>query len=68
MAIITTLIKELKRLRFQAFILEYINTVWILSRRLQTPENLLMIDVDYLKKLERWKFPTLLANIQNMSL
>jgi diguanylate cyclase (GGDEF)-like protein len=41
---------ELTKLNNRRSFLEYINTVWALSRRLQTPVNVLMIDVDYFKK------------------
>jgi diguanylate cyclase (GGDEF)-like protein len=40
---------ELTEFNNRRAFLEYINTVWALSRRLQTPVNILMIDVDYFK-------------------
>jgi hypothetical protein len=36
---------ELTKLNNRRSFLEYMNTIWILSRRLQTPVNVLMIDV-----------------------
>jgi diguanylate cyclase (GGDEF)-like protein len=41
---------ELTKLNNRRSFLEYMNTVWALSRRLQSPLNVLMIDVDYFKK------------------
>jgi diguanylate cyclase (GGDEF)-like protein len=41
---------ELTKLNNRRSFLEYMNTIWALSRRLQTPVNILMIDVDYFKK------------------
>jgi diguanylate cyclase (GGDEF)-like protein len=41
---------ELTKLNNRRSFLEYMNTIWMLSRRLQTPVNILMIDVDYFKK------------------
>jgi diguanylate cyclase (GGDEF)-like protein len=41
---------ELTKLNNRRSFLEYMNTIWVLSRRLQTPVNVLMIDVDYFKK------------------
>jgi len=41
---------ELTKLDNRRSFLEYMNTAWVLSRRLQTPINILMIDVDYFKK------------------
>jgi diguanylate cyclase (GGDEF)-like protein len=41
---------ELTKLNNRRSFIEYMNTIWILSRRLQTPVNVLMIDVDYFKK------------------
>jgi diguanylate cyclase (GGDEF)-like protein len=41
---------ELTKLNNRRSFLEYMNTMWIISRRLQTPVNVLMIDVDYFKK------------------
>jgi diguanylate cyclase (GGDEF)-like protein len=41
---------ELTKLNNRRSFLENMNTVWALSRRLQTPVNVLMIDVDYFKK------------------
>jgi len=41
---------ELTKLNNRRSFLEYMDTIWTLSRRLQTPVNVLMIDVDYFKK------------------
>jgi diguanylate cyclase (GGDEF)-like protein len=41
---------ELTKLNNRRSFLEYMNTIWALNRRLQTPVNVLMIDVDYFKK------------------
>jgi diguanylate cyclase (GGDEF)-like protein len=41
---------ELTKLNNRRSFLEYMNTIWALSRRLQSPVNVLMIDVDYFKK------------------
>jgi diguanylate cyclase (GGDEF)-like protein len=41
---------ELTKLNNRRSFLEYIDTIWALSRRLQTPLNVLMLDVDYFKK------------------
>ncbi|MDR2952284.1 MAG: GGDEF domain-containing protein [Treponema sp.] len=41
---------ELTKLNNRRSFFEYLNTIWVLNRRLQTPVNILMIDVDYFKK------------------
>jgi diguanylate cyclase (GGDEF)-like protein len=41
---------ELTKLNNRRSFMEYMNTIWVLSRRLQTPVNVLIIDVDYFKK------------------
>jgi len=41
---------ELTKLNNRRSFLEYYGTIWTLSHRLQTPVNVLMIDVDYFKK------------------
>jgi diguanylate cyclase (GGDEF)-like protein len=41
---------ELTKLNNRRSFLEYMNKIWMLSRRLETPVNVLMIDVDYFKK------------------
>jgi diguanylate cyclase (GGDEF)-like protein len=41
---------ELTKLNNRRSFLEYMNTVWALCRRLQTPVNILLLDVDYFKK------------------
>jgi len=41
---------ELTKLNNRRAFLEYLDTIWVLSRRLQTPVNILMLDVDYFKK------------------
>jgi diguanylate cyclase (GGDEF)-like protein len=41
---------ELTELNNRRSFLEYMNTIWALCRRLRTPVNVLMIDVDYFKK------------------
>jgi len=41
---------ELTKLNNRRSFLEYMDTIWVLSRRLMTPLNVLMIDVDYFKK------------------
>jgi diguanylate cyclase (GGDEF)-like protein len=41
---------ELTKLNNRRSFLEYMNTVWVLCRRLQAPVNIFLIDVDYFKK------------------
>ncbi|WP_461257849.1 GGDEF domain-containing protein [Treponema sp. R80B11-R83G3] len=41
---------ELTKLNNRRSFLEYMDTIWTISRRLITPVNVLMIDVDYFKK------------------